>query len=268
MVAARRRRAAAGRAGPRRCGRSRGGSARRRGWGRAGEGGAYVVARELERLGVAAEAVDLGEGDDARGAGRGARRRGGARGSAASRPPRRRRRGGRASMPPAPATMVRTKRLVAGDVDDAGVQTTAELPSGEAELDGDAAAFLFGEAVGVDAGEGADEGGLAVVDVTGGADDEGAVWPGHEVASVSASWVRLGGDDGHEGRRLAPTAHAAGAWRWLSREAAARRPGSGARGRAPARSAERSGGSDRRGRSSPTTRRSCACKEMTSAVWC
>ena len=64
--------------------------------------------------------------------------------------------------------------LVAGDVDDAGRESAAELPGGEAELDGDAAALLLGEAVGVDAGEGADEGGLAVVDVAGGADDHGA----------------------------------------------------------------------------------------------
>ena len=69
--------------------------------------------------------------------------------------------------------------LVTGDVDDAGGQAGAELPGGEAELDGDAAALLLREAVGVDAGEGVDEGGLAVVDVTGGAEDQRAGRPGH-----------------------------------------------------------------------------------------
>ena len=43
---------------------------------------------------------------------------------------------------------------------------------GEAEVDGDAAALLLFEAVGVDAGEGLDQRGLAVIDVAGGADDD------------------------------------------------------------------------------------------------
>ena len=42
----------------------------------------------------------------------------------------------------------------------------------EAEVDGDAAALFFFQTVGVDAGEGADQRGLAVIDVSGGADDD------------------------------------------------------------------------------------------------
>lgn len=59
---------------------------------------------------------------------------------------------------------------VAGDVDDGDVAAGGEGGPGEAELDGEAALLLFAEAVGVGAGEGFDEGGLAVVDVSGGAD--------------------------------------------------------------------------------------------------
>ena len=43
----------------------------------------------------------------------------------------------------------------------------------EADVDGDAAALLFFQAVGVDAGKGLDQRGLAVIDVPGGADDDG-----------------------------------------------------------------------------------------------
>ena len=83
--------------------------------------------------------------------------------------------------------------LVSRDVDDAGGQASAELPGGEAELDGDAAALFFREAVGVDAGEGVDEGGLAVVDVPCGTENQRAGRPGHLRTSVAASWGRLRG---------------------------------------------------------------------------
>ena len=59
--------------------------------------------------------------------------------------------------------------LVAGDVDEADLVVVGE-PARESEVDGDAAALLLGEAVGVDAGERAHERGLAVIDVAGGAD--------------------------------------------------------------------------------------------------
>jgi hypothetical protein len=67
---------------------------------------------------------------------------------------------------------VADKALVARDVDDAEA-ATADFGEGEAEVDGHAARLFLGQAVGVDAGEGVDEGGLAVVDMAGGAEDEG-----------------------------------------------------------------------------------------------
>ena len=57
--------------------------------------------------------------------------------------------------------------LVSRDVDDRRL-----LPEeGEPELDGDAAGFFLGSAVGVGPGEGLDQQGLAVVDVTGGSNN-------------------------------------------------------------------------------------------------
>ncbi|OPZ72090.1 MAG: hypothetical protein BWY83_00822 [bacterium ADurb.Bin478] len=46
---------------------------------------------------------------------------------------------------------------------------------GEAQVDGHAALVFLGEAVGIGAGQGLDEGGFAVIDVAGGADDDGHV---------------------------------------------------------------------------------------------
>jgi len=62
--------------------------------------------------------------------------------------------------------------LVPGHVDETEAEGRGEVEVGEAQVDGDAAALLFFEAVGVDAGEGLDQGGLAVVDVAGGAHDD------------------------------------------------------------------------------------------------
>ena len=62
--------------------------------------------------------------------------------------------------------------LVAGDVDEAEPQVGRELQVGEPQVDGDAAALLLFQAVGVDAGKRFDQSGLAVVDVAGGADDD------------------------------------------------------------------------------------------------
>jgi hypothetical protein len=61
--------------------------------------------------------------------------------------------------------------LVAGHVDDGDLDPVRQPQPGEAEVDGHAALLLLLEPVGVDAGEGADEGRLAVVDVAGRADD-------------------------------------------------------------------------------------------------
>ena len=73
---------------------------------------------------------------------------------------------------------------MAGHVDDADAFTVREFASGgvwacrhgkidpgKAQIDGHAARFFFLEPVGVDAAEGPDQRGLAVVDVAGGADD-------------------------------------------------------------------------------------------------
>jgi hypothetical protein len=63
--------------------------------------------------------------------------------------------------------------LVAGDVDE-GEASVAQFDGGEAQVDRDPPPTLVGEPVGVDAGQGPDQGRLAVVDVAGG--------PQHEVA--------------------------------------------------------------------------------------
>ena len=74
-------------------------------------------------------------------------------------------------MPVAPASMFLMKRSWPGHVHDAEA-VVAEVEVGEADVDGDAAGLLFGQAVAVDAGEGLDERRLAVVDVAGGAEDQ------------------------------------------------------------------------------------------------
>ncbi len=61
---------------------------------------------------------------------------------------------------------------MAGHVDEAETDIFGELQVREAEVDGDAAALLFGKAVRVRAGERFDESCLTVVDVTGGANDD------------------------------------------------------------------------------------------------
>ena len=60
--------------------------------------------------------------------------------------------------------------LVAGDIDKAH-GAIGRVGIGIAEIDGDAAPLLLGEAVGVDAGERLHQRRLAMVDVAGGADD-------------------------------------------------------------------------------------------------
>ena len=64
--------------------------------------------------------------------------------------------------------------LVAGHVDERCDRPAAEVEVREAEIDGDPALLLFLQAVGVGAGEGADQRALPMVDVARGADDEGA----------------------------------------------------------------------------------------------
>ena len=59
---------------------------------------------------------------------------------------------------------------MAGDVHEAEADV-AEIEKGKAQVNGDAAAFLFFEPVGIGAGQRLDKGGLAVVNVASGADN-------------------------------------------------------------------------------------------------
>ena len=68
-------------------------------------------------------------------------------------------------MPPTPASMFLTKRSWPGTSTKPMPHSGVRSQVREAEVDGDAAALLFLQAVGVDAGERPDERGLAVVDV-------------------------------------------------------------------------------------------------------
>jgi hypothetical protein len=61
-----------------------------------------------------------------------------------------------------------------GDIDDTDRRQARELEVREAQLDRDPALLLLLETVGVDPRQGPDEGRLAVVDVPGRPDDEGA----------------------------------------------------------------------------------------------
>ena len=79
--------------------------------------------------------------------------------------------------------------LVAGNVDDGDFLAGREGEPGEAEVDGHAPFLLLGEPIGVDAREGLDEGGLAVVHVARGADDVHGCFLGMECRKDS----RVGG---------------------------------------------------------------------------
>ena len=75
------------------------------------------------------------------------------------------------SIPPAPASMFLTKRSCPG-TSTKPIESRASIEMREADVDGNAAAFFFCEAVRVDTGERFDQRGLAVIDVSGGADDD------------------------------------------------------------------------------------------------
>ena len=49
----------------------------------------------------------------------------------------------------------------------------SQIEMGKTEINGDAAPFLFLQAIGINPGKGLDQRGFAVIDVTGGADDDG-----------------------------------------------------------------------------------------------
>ena len=75
-------------------------------------------------------------------------------------------------MPPTPGQHVLDETLVARHVHEAEPQRRRQFQVREAEVDGDAAALLFFQAVGVDAGQRLDQRRLAVIDVARRADDD------------------------------------------------------------------------------------------------
>ena len=120
--------------------------------------------------------------------------------------------------PAHPGQHVLHEPLVAGHVDDAEGELGAEGQVGEADVDGDPALLLLLQAVGVDAGEGVDEGRLPVVDVAGGARDD---VPGGGRSSIGAP--------GRQGLTSHPSAAMAAARRAASpsatvRQSSRRRP--------------------------------------------
>ena len=154
--------------------RRRDGDDRRAGEERAGEALGDLHRRQLDELGVV-EQVDLGEGDDAVGD---ADQLEDAQVLLALRLPAL---GGgddeEAGVDAADAgEHVAEEAHVAGHVDEAD-RLAVDHAVGEAEVDRQAAPLLLLEAVGVGAGEQADERRLAVVDVAGGGDDAHGVSP-------------------------------------------------------------------------------------------
>ncbi len=63
------------------------------------------------------------------------------------------------------------KALVTGNVDEPNAQII-QLEIGKAEIDSDAATFFFRKTIGIDTGQSAHESALAMIDVTGSADDQ------------------------------------------------------------------------------------------------
>ena len=80
-------------------------------------------------------------------------------------------------MPPMPASMLRTKRSWPGTSTKpmrmGSPDGAAQFKVGEADVDRDAAALFLLQTVGIDAGEGPNQGALAVVNVTGSANNDG-----------------------------------------------------------------------------------------------
>ena len=99
-----------------------------------------------------------------------------------------------------PGEHVRQEAHVAGHVDE-GHDEVVDLGVGEAEVDGQAPGLLLGPAVGVGAGEGQHEGGLAVVDVTGGGDDVQARSPPAVSGGEPRRWPRGSSSAGSTVRR-------------------------------------------------------------------
>ena len=76
------------------------------------------------------------------------------------------------SMPPTPASMFLTKRSWPGTSTKPRRSSGREFEVREAQVDGDAAALLFFQAVGIDAGQGLDQRRFSMIDVARGSDDD------------------------------------------------------------------------------------------------
>ena len=144
------------------------------------------------------------------------------------------------SMPPDAGQHVLHEALVAGHVHDLDREPVGLLEEGEAEVDRDAARLLLRQAIGVDAGEGLDQRGLAVVDVAGGADDDVrrsvASWRAAALVSASARGAPAAGRTVRQSRNRRSSSEAAEDRRVAARGAprrAARRGARRCRGRAP-----------------------------------
>ena len=74
--------------------------------------------------------------------------------------------------------------LMARHIDETQLPAVAQVAVGIAEIDGDAARLLFLQAIGVDAGQRFDERGLAMVDMTRGADDHASGSSARRAASA------------------------------------------------------------------------------------
>ena len=84
---------------------------------------------------------------------------------------------------------------VPGNVDEADAERRSvrrlRFKGSESEVDGDAAALLFGKPIGVNAGQGANQRRLAVVDMAGGSDDDRSGRIRHSEGSNKISDLRL-----------------------------------------------------------------------------
>ena len=99
-------------------------------------------------------------------------------------------------MPPTPASMLRTKRSWPGTSTKpmriASPAGADQVEVGEAEIDGDAAPLLLGQPVGIDAGKGAYQRTLAMVDMARGPNDDSLHIEQFTAAFVELCWARGG----------------------------------------------------------------------------
>ena len=93
-----------------------------------------------------------------------------------------------ASISPAPTSMLPISRSWPGHVDEVELDPVVEAPGGHSRRRSSCRGPLLGQPVGIDAGQGAQQARLAVVDVPGGADDDGrqrSLSPARSAASAA-----------------------------------------------------------------------------------